>query len=110
MYPHPPRRHIKDFTDALMKIADILYFLKEGSADKEKTEKRIIFLKAVLKKRLKDDELESLNKEIENVRELLESFGKRTYEEYLKYLKKKYPEVIERFERSKKSSLLEFIK
>ncbi len=110
MYPHPPERHIRDLQDALMKIADILYFFKKGEADEGKTKKRLVFLKVVTKKKLSEEELKELEKEIENSLELLEKFGTLAYDKYLEHLKKEHSEVIERFEKARRSSLLGFLK
>ncbi len=110
MYPHPPERHIRDLTDAIMKIADILYFFKEGKADKERTKRRLIFLKAVTKKKLSEEEMEMLEGEIETAKEYLEKFGRNSYGKYIDHLKERHPEVIKRFEKAKKSSLLGFLR
>lgn len=109
MYNHPHERHLREFEDFLLKIADIFYFYKVGEADLGKTKKRLNFLKPIAKKKF-PDKIEEIEKEIDNAKKIIEKKDKEAYDEYIDYLKKKYPEAIKKLEAETKSSLLAFFK
>jgi len=78
---HPERRELTSEKDVYLKIADILYFYKVGKADRQKTTKRLNFLKLIVKKNFDNEKLLEI---IEDSKKLLELFDKAAYEEYLK--------------------------
>ena len=96
---HPEKRKLRREKDVYLKIADILYFYKNDEADKEKTVKRLNFLKLIVKKKFNNENLLDI---IEKAKDLIETHGKNAYDIFMKEYK------IEELE--KENSLLQWIK
>ena len=78
---HPEKRELVSEKDVYLKVSDILYFYKIGKADKQRTIKRLNFLKLIVKKNFNNEKLLEI---IEDSKKLLEKFDKNAYDEYMK--------------------------
>lgn len=92
---HPRERKLNKPADALLKIADILYFYETGEVDRARAKKQLIFLKLITKKTFPKD-YEDIWREIEYALELLEKRSK-PYSDYIKRLEQKYSELMKGF-------------